>query len=208
VRRCGCIRRRILRPCVGRWCDLEMISLVAHPHLQIAPGVASAIPEHHRSKTQAMPRTGDLSVAEVLLIYQTAFVRAQRRPDFDLRFALASQQQLYRAARDTMHAAKRVIRQVDAHRAVERRQAHVMGQPVGIDEIGLVGGKVETALPQVSPAAADFDVGFPVLLSLQPQQTPRNRAVYQSTSIQTSSPFWEMRCTWCSIMMPSTVMLW
>jgi hypothetical protein len=107
-----------------------------------------------------------LSVAEVLLINQGAFVRAQRRPDFDLLFTLASQQQLDRTARDTMHAAERVIRQVDSHWAVERRQAHVMGQPVRIDEIGIVGGKTEAALSQIASAAADFDIVFDILLAL------------------------------------------
>src|SRR6266511_1749901 len=78
----GCLRRG----CFG---DLEMVSLVAYRHLQIAPGVASPVSEQDRSEAQAMPGTDDLAVTEVLLVYQAAFVRAQRGPDFDLIFALA-----------------------------------------------------------------------------------------------------------------------
>jgi hypothetical protein len=44
----------------------------------------------------------------VLLVHEAALVRAQRRPDFDLIFVLAPQQQFNRTARDTMHTAHRV----------------------------------------------------------------------------------------------------
>jgi len=41
-----------------------------------------------------------------------------------------------------------------------------MGQPVRIDEIGIVGGKTEAALSQIASAAADFDIVFDILLAL------------------------------------------
>src|SRR4051812_29668321 len=49
---------------------------------------------------------------------------------------------------------------------------HVVGKSVRIDEIGIIGGKAESAVTEIPPAASDFQIVLDVLLFLQFQQAP------------------------------------
>src|SRR5262249_47407076 len=107
-----------------------MIALPQDGDGQVAPRLPRAIAEQGRCEAPTMPGADQLVVAEMALVHQSAFVRAKTWPDLDLIGALAAQEQLDRPARHALHAAHGTVRELDAQRSAERRQAYVVGQAV------------------------------------------------------------------------------